>query len=147
MGADLGRATVKGLGYGASSPIKGARTTARVIHDGPTRSIGVDRPGYQTSEQQFLIAAPSSLEAVPHESDLRDEVRLLRAQVQTQNQILAELTRALLEEKNRVRESDQYNGHYDRKSESRLLHVLQTNVGAEETWGNAKSTSPHATAD
>jgi len=134
--ADLGRATAKGLGYGASaSPFQGARATAQVVQDGAT------------NDQRFLIAASSSLEPVPQESDLRDEVRMLRAQVQTQNQILAELTRALLEEKHRVRESDQSNGHYDRKSESRLLHVLQANVGAEENWGNSESTSPHTTAD
>lgn len=99
------------------------------------------------SEQQLWGAAPSSVEAVPQESDLRDEVRMLRAQVQTQTQILAELTRALVEEKNRVRQSDQMNGHYDRKRDRRLLHVLQPNVGAEENWGNAKSTSPQATVD
>ena len=146
--ADLGWPTVKGLGYGTSSaPFQRARATAQVIQDRTTKAIGLARPGHQMSEQQLWGAAPSSVEAVPQESDLRDEVRMLRAQVQTQTQILAELTRALVEEKNRVRQSDQMNGHYDRKRDRRLLHVLQPNVGAEENWGNAKSTSPQATVD
>ncbi len=144
---DLGRSTVEGLGYGASSTFQGARATARVLHDGTTKAIGLARPGHQTSEQQLLIAMPSSLEAVPHESELRDEVRMLRAQVQTQNQILAELTRVLLEEKNRVRESDQLTGHHDRQSESRLLRVLEANVSQEENWGTSKPTNARVNAD
>ena len=72
---------------------------------------------------------------------------MLRAQVQAQNKILAELTYVLLDEKKRVRETDQLIGHYDRQSESRLLRVLEANASAEENWGNSKSTSARVIAD
>ncbi|MDH4082286.1 MAG: hypothetical protein OEV99_05115 [Nitrospira sp.] len=145
--ADLGRVTVKGLGYGAASAFQGARATAEIIRDGTTKVIGLALPGNRSSEERRMIAAAPSLETVSHDTDLIHEVRMLRAQVQAQNKILAELTYVLLEDRKRVRESDRLIGHHDRQTESRLLHVLQANAGAEENWGNTKSTSAQVIAD
>jgi hypothetical protein len=99
------------------------------------------------SEERLQIAASPALEAVPREPDLIHEVRMLRAQVQAQNKILAELTYVLMEDRKRVRETDQRIGHYDRQTESRLLRVLQANAGTEENWGKTKPPSTHVIAD
>jgi len=99
------------------------------------------------SEERLQIAASPALEAVTREPDLIHEVRMLRAQVQAQSKILAELTYVLMEDRKRVRESDPLIGHHDRQTESRLLRVLQANAGTEENWGNTKSTSAHVIAD
>jgi hypothetical protein len=99
------------------------------------------------SEERLQIAVSPGLEAVVREPDLIHEVRMLRAQVQAQSKILAELTYVLMEDRKRVRETDQRIGHHDRQIESRLLRVLQENVGAEENWGNTKPTSAHVVAD
>ena len=124
-----------------------ALDVARGIREGTSRAIRWIRPRSGASEQRLRIAASHALEAVPHETDLVHEVRMLRAQVQAQNKILAELTYVLLDEKKRVRETDQLIGHYDRQSESRLLRVLEANASAEENWGNSKSTSARVIAD
>lgn len=120
---------------------------ARVIREGTSRAIRWIRPRSGASEQRLRIAASPALEAVPHDTDLVHEVRMLRAQVQAQNKILAELTYVLLDERKRVRETDQLIGHYDWQSESRLLRVLEANASAEENWGNSKPTSARVIAD
>jgi hypothetical protein len=120
---------------------------AQVIREGTSRAIRWIRPRSGASEERLRIAASSALEAVPHDTDLVHEVRMLRAQVQAQNKILAELTYVLLDERKRVRETDQLIGHYDRQSESRLLRVLEENASAEESWGNSKLTSARVIAD
>jgi hypothetical protein len=118
-----------------------------VIREGVTRAIQRIRPRSETPDGHLQIAAPATLEAVPHETDLAHEVRMLRAQVQTQNKILAELTYVLMDERKRVRESDQLVGQYDRRSESKLLQVLQANVGADGNWEHSKPTSARVDAD
>ena len=124
-----------------------ALEVARVIGEGTSRAMHWIRPRSEVREERLQIAAPSALEAMPHETDLAHEVRMLRAQVQAQNKILAELTYVLLDERKRVRETDQLIGHYDRQSESRLLRVLEANASAEESWGNSKPTSARMIAD
>lgn len=124
-----------------------ALDAARVMCEGTSRAMQWIRPRSGTREERLPIAAPSALEAVPHETDLAHEVRMLRAQVQTQNKILAELTYILMDERKRVRQSDQLIGHYDRQSESRLLRVLQANGSVEETWETSKPTSARVNAD
>ncbi len=118
-----------------------------VIREGATRAIRWVRPRSEAREDRLQIEAPSTLESVPHEADLAHEVRMLRAQVQAQNKILAELTYVLMDERKRVRESDRLLGHYDRKSESRLLRVLEANAGPDENWGTSKPTSARVNAD
>jgi hypothetical protein len=124
-----------------------ALEVARVIREGTSSAIRWIRARSGASEERLRIAASPALEAVPHDTDLVHEVRMLRAQVQAQNKILAELTYVLLDERKRVRESDQLIGHYDRQSESRLLRVLQANGSTEENWGNSKPTSARVIAD
>jgi hypothetical protein len=124
-----------------------ALEAARVIREGTSSAIRWIRTRSEASEERLRIAASPALEAVPHDTDLVHEVRMLRAQVQAQNKILAELTYVLLDERKRVRESDQLIGHYDRQSESRLLRVLQANGSTEENWGNSKPTSARVIAD
>jgi hypothetical protein len=124
-----------------------ALEVARVICEGTSRSIQRIRPRSGACEERLQIAAPSALDAVPRETDLIHEVRMLRAQVQAQNKVLAELTYVLLEERKRTRESDQPIGHYDRQSESRLLRVLEANVSPEEHWGISKPTGVRVDAD
>lgn len=124
-----------------------AAEVAGFIREGATRAMGWVRPRSEAREDRLQIAAPSTLEAVPHDTDLAHEVRMLRAQVQAQNKILAELTYVLLDERKRVRETDQLIGRYDRQSESRLLRVLEANASAEENWRNPKPTSARVIAD
>ena len=124
-----------------------ALEVARVICQGTSRAIQWIRPRSGASEERLQITAPSALDAVPRETDLVHEVRMLRAQVQTQNKVLAELTYVLLEERKRTRESDQLIGHYDRQSESRLLRVLEANASPEENWGTSQPTSTRVNAD
>jgi len=144
---EVGWSAAKVLGSGVSFILQGASTTAHALRDETAKATGWVRPRPRVSEERLQIAASSAVEAVPHEPDLVHEVRMLRAQVQAQNKILAELTYVLLEDRKRVRESDQLIGHYDRQTESRLLRVLQANAGVEENWGNTKSTSAHVIAD
>lgn len=144
---ELGWSTAKGLGSGVSFILQGASTTAHALRDGTAKAAGWVRPRPRVSEERLQIAASPALEAVPREPDLIHEVRMLRAQVQAQNKILAELTYVLMEDRKRVRETDQRIGHYDRQTESRLLRVLQANAGTEENWGNTRPTSTHVIAD
>ena len=144
---ELGWSTAKVLGSGLSFVRQGASTTAHALREGTTKAVGWIRPQSRVSEERLQIAAAPALEAVTREPDLVHEVRMLRAQVQAQNKILAELTYVLLEDRKRVRESDQLVEHHDRQTERRLLRVLQTNSGAEENWGNTKSTTAHVAAD
>ncbi|MDH5740730.1 MAG: hypothetical protein OEY77_10440 [Nitrospira sp.] len=144
---ELGWGTAKILGNGVSSMLQGVSTTAHALREGTTKAVGWVRPQPPVSEERLQIAAAPALEAVTREPDLVHEVRMLRAQVQAQNKILAELTYVLLEDRKRVRESDQLVEHHDRQTERRLLRVLQTNSGAEENWGNTKSTTAHVAAD
>ena len=130
--------------WGSSRTALGA---ARVICEGTTRAMRWIQPRSEARDRQLQIAPSASLEAVPHETDLAHEVRMLRAQVQAQNKILAELTYAVMDERKRVRESDQLIGHYDRQGESRLLRVLQANAGTDEHWEHPKSTSARVNAD
>jgi len=120
---------------------------AREICERTTQAMQWIRPRSEALDGRLGIAAPATLETVPHETDLAHEVRMLRAQVQAQNKILAELTYALMDERKRVRESDQLSGPYDRQGESRLLRVLQANAGADENWEHSKSTSARVNAD
>jgi hypothetical protein len=124
-----------------------AGEVARVIREGTSRAILWIRPRSGASEERLRIAVSPALEAMPHETDLVHEVRMLRTQVQAQNKILAELTYVLLDERKKVRETDQLIGHYDRQSESRLLRVLEANASAEKSWGNSQSTSARVIAD
>ena len=144
---ELGWHTAKALGSGVSFIFQGASTTAHALRDGTAKAAGWVRPQPRVSEERFQIAASPALEAVPHEPDLIHEVRMLRAQVQAQNKILAELTYVLMEDRKRIRETDQLIGHHDRQTESRLLRVLQANAGPEENWGNTKPASAHVIAD
>lgn len=130
--------------WGSSRAAFGA---ARVICEGTTRAMQWIRPQSETRERHLQITAPSAVEAVPQETDLAHEVRMLRAQVQAQNKILAELTYVLMDERKRVRESDQLIGHFDRQRESKLLQVLQANTGADGNWEHSKSTSARVIAD
>ena len=118
-----------------------------VIREGVTRAIQRIRPRSEARDRHLQVAAPATLEAVPHETELAHEVRMLRAQVQAQNKILAELTYVLMDERKRVRESDQIVGQYDRRSESKLLQVLQANVGADGNWEQSKPTGARVNAD
>jgi len=127
--------------------LRAAEVGGGVIREGVTRVIQWIRPQSEVRDGHLQIAAPSTLEAVPHETDLAHEVRMLRAQVQAQNKILAELTYVLMDERKRVRESDQLVGQYDRQSESKLLQVLQVNMGTDETWEHSKPTSVRVNAD
>lgn len=124
-----------------------ALNVVRVIGEKTSRAMHGIRPRSGAREDRLQIASSSALEAVPHESDLVHEVRMLRAQVQAQNKILAELTYVLLDERKRARETDQLIRHYDRQSESRLLHVLEANACVEENWGTSKPTSARVNAD
>lgn len=144
---ELGWSTAKVLGSGVSCIFQGASKTAHALREGTTKAVGWVQPQPRVSEERLQIAASPALEAVTREPDLIHEVRMLRAQVQAQNKILAELTYVLMEDRKRVRESDQLIGHHDRQTESRLLRVLQANAGTEENWGNTKSTSAHVIAD
>ncbi len=144
---ELGWNTAKVLGSGVSFILQGASTTAHALRDETAKAAGWVRPQPQVSEERLQIAASPALEAVPREPDLVHEVRMLRAQVQAQNKILAELTYVLMEDRKRVRETDQLIGHHDRQTESRLLRVLQANAGTEENWGTPKPTSAHVIAD
>lgn len=124
-----------------------ASDVAGVIRQEATRAFSPVQLRSGVPEERLPIATSAPLEAVSHETDLAHEVRMLRAQVQTQNKILAELTYVLLEERKRVRESDQLVGPYDRQSESKLLQVLQANGNAEEHWGTSKPTGARVIAD
>lgn len=128
--------------------VRRASGVAGVIRTEATKAMPWNRPRFGMPGERLPIPAPTALDTVSQEGDLAHEVRMLRAQVQTQNKILAELTYVLMEERHKVRESDQLTGEYDRRSESRLLQVLQANGSAEEDWGTSKpSTSARVSAD